>query len=236
MLSGAGTVTRLNEEWHRNGWILVPRLFSPAEVDAMLAETDRLLPGGRASGPDASRGGLLKGDQRTDRLDPVMDLSLLFAEVAKDGRLLGLASALLGAEAQLFKDKLIAKPPGAIGYSAHQDAAYWPDLDIQPDRFVTIALFLDAATEENGAMQCLSGMNREWLTSPGVIADPDEASLGPFTTVIARPGDVLAFHSLTPHRSEPNRSDGMRRSLLLTYGVDPKPDLYSYYQRHRRGY
>src|SRR5687768_199858 len=99
MLSGAGTATRLDEEWHRNGWILLPRLFSPAEVDAMLAETDRLLPGGRASGAHACRGALLKGDQRTDRLDPVIDLSPLFADVAKDGRLLGLASGLLGAEA-----------------------------------------------------------------------------------------------------------------------------------------
>ena len=47
----------------------------------------------------------------------------------------------------------------------------------------------------------------------------------------AKAGDLLLLHSLTPHRSGTNRSDGMRRALLFTYGVDPRPDLYGVYKQ-----
>ncbi len=50
----------------------------------------------------------------------------------------------------------------------------------------------------------------------------------------ARAGDVLLIHSLTPHRSGPNVSDRMRRTLLFSYGVDDRPDLYDLYYQLRR--
>jgi ectoine hydroxylase-related dioxygenase (phytanoyl-CoA dioxygenase family) len=47
----------------------------------------------------------------------------------------------------------------------------------------------------------------------------------------AKAGDLLLLHSLTPHRSGSNRSGDMRRALLFTYGVDPRPDLYAVYKQ-----
>ena len=132
---------------------------------------------------------------------------------------------MLGGEAQLFKDKFIAKPPGAPGYGAHQDGAYWPGMGLDPRRFVTAVLFLDDAANENGAIECVSGCH-ELLTDPETIADPDESLLGAFVTVKAEAGDLLLLHAFTPHRSGPNRSRSMRRTLLFTYGVDDRPDLY----------
>ena len=35
----------------------------------------------------------------------------------------------------------------------------------------------------------------------------------------ATAGDVLAFHSLTPHRSGPNRSERHRRAYFATYSL-----------------
>jgi ectoine hydroxylase-related dioxygenase (phytanoyl-CoA dioxygenase family) len=181
------------------------------------------------------RGAVPQSATRSDRLDPFIDLSRPFADLARDPRMLDLVGGFLGGRPQLMKDKMIFKPAGAGGYGAHQDGAYWQDMGIDLSRFLTAFLFLDEATQENGAVECTSGQHRGLLTEPGVIADPAEEQLDEFTTIVAAAGDLLLIHALTPHRSGPNRSGAMRRALAFTYGVDARPDLYSLYQRHRQG-
>lgn len=219
-------------DWARDGWTLIAGFLKKDELTLLRREADRLW---ARQDLFAQRGAALNSPTRSDRLDPVIDLSPAFAAVARDRRLLALASDLLDGEAQLFKDKFIAKPPGAIGYTAHQDGAYWPGLGLDPGRFLTAVLFLDAAGDDNGAIECASGMHRELLTDPDRIADPDEDAIGGFTMVEATAGDLLMIHALTPHRSASNRSQHMRRALLFTFGVDPRPDLYAAYQQHRTG-
>ena len=217
-------------DWRQDGWTLFAGFIGPDEVAVLLAEAGRLL-----AMPElfAERGAVANSQRRSDRLDPVIDLSPAFAAVACDRRLVALASELLDGEAQLFKDKFIAKPPGAIGYAAHQDGAYWPGMGLDPRRFLTAALFLDPADGSNGAIECASGHHRALLTDPDRIADPDESAVGDFTLVEAAAGDLLMIHALTPHRSATNRSQAMRRALLFTFGVDRRPDLYAAYQQHR---
>lgn len=233
LISAASTERSLHADWRARGWAVVTGPFDHEEIEALRAEADRLLSNEALFRENEGRGLLLNGVPRRDRLDPVIDISAPFAEAARDRRLLALVKDVLGGESQLFKDKFIAKPPGAIGYAAHQDAAYWPGLDIAPDQFLTAALFLDRATPENGAIECASGLHRQLLTEPGIVADPEETNLGRFTVVLAEPGDVLLLHPLTPHRSGVNRSQVMRRTLLFTYGIDARPDLYGHYQRNR---
>lgn len=167
---------------------------------------------------------------RSDRLDPVIDISPPFAALARDPRLLTLAGSVLGGDAQLMKDKFIAKPPGAIGYGTHQDGAYWPGIGIDLTRFLTAILFLDDAAAQNGAIECVAGSHTALLTDADEIADPDESLLGTFSMIEARAGDLLLIHALTPHRSGPNQSEGLRRVVMFTYGVDPRPDLYRLYR------
>ena len=45
----------------------------------------------------------------------------------------------------LFKDKLIFKRPGALGYGLHQDYIAWKSF---PESFVTVIVAIDPATEE----------------------------------------------------------------------------------------
>ena len=215
-------------DWEANGWALIPGFLGADEIALLQAESDRLC--GNSALFD-ERGKVPNSAARSDRLDPVIDVSPTFAALAQDGRLVALVSKAIGGEPQLMKDKFIAKPPGAVGYGAHQDAAYWPGLGVDPDRFLTAIIFLDDATRERGAIECVSGLHRQLLTDPDSIADPDEEALGAFTLIEAKAGDLLLLHSLTPHRSGTNRSSGMRRALLFTYGADPRPDLYGVYKQ-----
>lgn len=221
----------MSDDWETKGWVLVDGFVGGDELEQLRREADRLWQDQSLFG---SRGAVPNSATRSDRLDPVIDLSAPFAALARDPRMLGVVSGVLGGKAQLMKDKFIAKPPGAGGYAAHQDGAYWPGMGLDVSRFLTAILFLDDATAERGAIECAPGYHRQYLTDPDAIADPDEAQLGPFTTIEAAAGDLLLLHALTPHRSGPNRSTGMRRALLYTFGVDPRPDLYAIYKQFQQ--
>jgi ectoine hydroxylase-related dioxygenase (phytanoyl-CoA dioxygenase family) len=215
-------------DWTANGWRLVPGFLDPAHLASLGAEADRLC---RDKALFDERGAVPNSTNRSDRIDPVIDLSDQFATLARDRRLLAIVGNALGGEPQLMKDKFIAKPPGSAGYGAHQDAAYWPGLGVDPARFLTAIIFLDESTAEKGAIECVPRLHHRLLTDPDQIADPDEAALGTFATIEAQAGDLLLLHSLTPHRSGRNRTGEMRRALLFTYGVDPRPDLYAVYKQ-----
>lgn len=218
--------------WQSRGWALFPGIIGTDELARLRKEADRLWDD---QGLFAARGSVPNSPTRSDRLDPFIDLSPPFANLARDARLLAAAGSVLGGEPQLMKDKFIFKPAGSGGYAAHQDGAYWQDLGLELSRFLTAFLFLDDATRENGAVECTSGQHDGLLTEPGVMADPAEDQLSTFATVEAAAGDLLLVHALTPHRSGPNRSTSMRRALAFTYGVDARPDLYSVYQQFRQG-
>jgi len=215
------------EDFRSKGWTLINCFLDQQQVAALRCEADRLT---EDHALFVERGSVPISMSRNDRLDPVIDVSPPFAALARDPRLLTLAGSFLGGDAQLLKDKFIAKPPGAIGYGTHQDAAYWPGLGIDLTRFLTAIIFLDDAVAENGAIECVPGSHRALLTDPNVIADPDESLLGTFSLIEARSGDLLLLHALVPHRSGSNNSEGMRRVVMFTYGVDPRPDLYRLYR------
>ena len=214
--------------WKANGWAMIRGFLDSDDLSKLRAEADRLL-------ADQSlfqqRGSVPNSATRSDRLDPVIDLSPSFASQTTDPRLLSIVNRLLGANAQLLKDKFIAKPPRAPGYGTHQDGAYWRGLGVDASRFLTAIICLDDATADKGPIECAPGHHRALLTDPDRIADPDEASLGPFVPVEAKAGDLMMLHALTPHRSGPNTSSEMRRALLFTYGVDPRSDLYNFYHQ-----
>jgi ectoine hydroxylase-related dioxygenase (phytanoyl-CoA dioxygenase family) len=225
------TSTTRVEDWARDGWTLVGGFLNENEVAVLVGEADRLW---SQQSLFTERGAVVNSPTRSDRLDPVIDLSAPFKALSRDPRLVAVASELLGGEAQLMKDKFIAKPPGTVGYTTHQDGAYWQGLGLDFERVLTAVVFLEDSPAEKGAIECVPGEHKRLLTEPSKVTDPDESQLGPFTTIEAKAGDLLLLHALVPHRSGPNRTDGMRRTLMFTYGVDPRPDLYGLYARHRR--
>ncbi|MDQ6910155.1 MAG: phytanoyl-CoA dioxygenase family protein [Actinomycetota bacterium] len=195
-------------------------------------ECDRLERSGIAH-PDNLRTHVLNSERPPDRLDPVIDLSPVLRAVTACSRLTRPVAQLLGDEPSLFKDKVIFKPPGAQGYKTHQDYAYWQWLTASPDALVTVLVALDAATIDNGAVEFFPGRHKSLLTAPGAPADVDESILDVSGEVVeTSPGDVVMFHSLTPHRSGDNRSSSKRRQLYLSYNGAAHGNLYrSYYDK-----
>lgn len=142
-------------------------------------------------------------------------------------RLATTASLLLGEDAVLYKEKINYKLAGGAGFSPHQDAPAYPFIDSH----VSCMVAVDDATPENGCLEIVSGRHQQLLEMDerGCIAQPvvDEMD---WQIAPIRAGQTLWFHSLTPHRSGPNRSSSDRRALYPTYNARSEGDLReSYY-------
>ena len=218
---GHSDVTQFREQ----GYVIFPQLFARAEIAALSVEANRLF--GLRDLIDFNnircrwQNHHETGECRFDCFDPVIDLSPLIGEVARAPRLLEALSALYGEPARLFKDKLIYKPPGAVGYGLHQDYISWPSF---PKSFVTVLIPIDPATDENGATAVFPGLHRQGNLS----ANDGEYHELPASAVegveevrlCLQPGDVAVFDGMLPHRSAPNASSTWRRQLYLSYNAD----------------
>lgn len=156
-----------------------------------------------------------------------------------DQRISGLATQLLGEQAELMKDKFIFKAAGqGMPFTPHQDMQYIYHRVVTDA--VNFYVAFDDANEENGALQVVKGLER--CLHGRLIADPTEekirddvAAMMHFEPVALCKGDVLAFSGWVPHRSGPNLSSRHRSVYYPTYGIWPGPrgKLYeTYYEAY----
>ena len=200
----------LIKNYTRDGFIHLPGLFTDDEVLSCQRESDRLL-GLDLVHPDNGRTPFRFGaSDCPERIDPVCDISPLYASLCEDPRLIDLVTVLFADQAQLFKDKLILKAPGVAGYQPHQDWAWgWQDLCPAND-ILSISIQIDGADAENGGLILYPGYHHKLYTPPGErmnFSDREKAFLDEQDAIRChKAGDVLIFHSLTPHRSNTNKS------------------------------
>jgi 2-aminoethylphosphonate dioxygenase len=211
-------------QYRADGYLVVRGVFQAAEIAALEAEAERL--GARSELIDTNnircrwRDDHRTGACRFDCFDPVIDISPPFAAIARDHRILNIAAALYGEPAYLFKDKLIYKRPGNVGYALHQDYIAWPSF---PASFITVVVAIDAASVDNGATEVFPGYHHRGYLSPrdGQYHELPVDTIDPAKGVLLRlqPGDLAVFGCYTPHRSAPNRTQASRRLLYTSYNA-----------------
>ena len=223
MCSSAVTADEL-DTWQRDGFVILRQCFAADQMAMLRAESDRLLADhAELIHPRNLRCRFMPhhetGEQLFEVLDPVNDLSQICEQFCSDERLLDVLEAIYGEPSCLFKDKLIYKLPGANGYRLHQDIPLaWTSF---PKSFLTVLIPVDRLTRENGCTEVFRGYHDEFLNH-----DPQEYLLPDSLVDESRradlelePGDIAIFHGLTPHRSAPNHSTGMRRALYVSYNA-----------------
>ncbi len=154
-------------------------------------------------------------------LDPALD------RLIDDPRLVEPMRDLVGDErVSLFTDKLnLKRPREGSRFRWHQDSPYWAHFAPELDRLPNVLVALDDADERNGCFRVIRGSHRRGML-PGLegagrlgplFTDPrafDEAEQVP---AVVPAGSLVFFSPHSVHGSEPNRSDALRRALVVTY-------------------
>lgn len=149
--------------------------------------------------------------------------------MVSDERLHGLASALLGSEAEVFAcTYLVKEPSGGPAALWHQDGYPWRQ-HIGSGSAVTLWVALDRADDATGGLLVLPASHHR-PAEPLVPAAPEDGpnmfgvKMGQLPVEAPRarwlrmaPGDVSAHHPNLVHSSPTNRSDRVRRALAIRY-------------------
>ncbi len=219
------SAAELAREYHERGFVVVRQLFNDGLMQQLNREARDLWSDAQSLvSPRNLRCRYqphhATGEKLFECFDPVIDLAPQMERTAREPRLLELLAAIYGQQAHLFKDKLIFKPAGAMGYPLHQDYIAWGSF---PQSFLTVLVPLDAAHEENGCTVVYEGYHREGLLTPAdgqfhptpreLVCDSRRH------TLVMEPGDIAIFHGFTPHESSANRSSAPRRQLYLSYNA-----------------
>jgi len=213
----------------RDGWLLTD-LLDAAGVAEVQGWADEI-----ASWPD-DRGDWLHHRELTDdgpklcRSENLIPFHEGLRALLTTGAVPAVASALLGAPAVLYKEKVNYKLPGGAGYAPHQDAPAYPFID----QHVSCMIAIDDATVANGCLEVVSGAHGHVLPADdaGCVRADVAAGLA-WAPVEVRAGQALWFHSRTPHRSGPNRSGRSRRALYPTFNAAAEGDRRADYYAHK---
>jgi ectoine hydroxylase-related dioxygenase (phytanoyl-CoA dioxygenase family) len=234
------------ESYRRDGYVLIPEAFTPAEVARMRDAADRMLEllinSSIAVGTINPRL-LLRtrrdGKQTVLKVQPLNDISDYLRQVSKDPRLLQPMRDIMRAEPILMEEKLlykqvlpttvpIAARPDDDAVDVHHD---WGAYRAQgyPTETMSSAINIDELRPEKGTLRFFPGshlkdfpleLNYSRLDSDRigeVIQALGVSSLDDAVDIVAPPGSVLIFHGLAVHYSGPNRTDEPRRLMIYSH-------------------
>ncbi len=226
----------LIERYRDDGYVVVPALFSAAEIAFIKEHFMALNAAGHGFAGDAP---LLQGADDPLRTYPRIVHPHRFDEFSLawllDARLRHWTTALLGLEPYAAQTMFYFKPPKARGQALHQDQT---PLRVQPGTCLAAWLAVDDCDEENGCLQivphtqdlprlCTVAADVSQSFSGSTVPLPPGSQPKP---VIMQAGDVVFFNGQVIHGSYPNRSASrFRRALIAHYVVGEAEKVAEFY-------
>lgn len=211
-------------DYQRHGYVVLRNLLADEELAVLQDCCERLL----AEPPDDDNGGrshdIGRGQDRRFLRHRHEDLSDLGAFVLGQ-EMKRLASTFVGEQPHLFNEQFVVKgPKTGASFAWHQDSAY---VGFAHKPYVTLWMALDDITVENGAVFILP---RDLNRDPSIVVhrwdDGGKELVGydgddPGKPALVSAGSVVAFSSVTLHRSSANVTERARRGFIAQYSAEP---------------
>ncbi len=207
-----------------DGYLLLPGVFDADIIDQLraTATADKVL--------DQAAFGRADGEGGTVRLSlwnhPT---DTIYGAIARSRSMIEAIEQLLGGEIYHYHSKMIMKDARIGGaWAWHQDYGYWYQNGVLKADLCSAFLAIDPCTRENGCLQVIRGsqhLGRLDHQVTGAQAGIDPERLAAIEErletvhVLMNPGDLLLFHPNTLHRSDQNRSEHPRWSLICCYNA-----------------
>jgi phytanoyl-CoA hydroxylase len=207
------------DAFDRDGFVLVEGVLDPAavaevrdEIDALEEKKNEWLRQRDPSVQDISAADAITFTEL------IVGKSEVLKRFATGEAFARLAADFVGPNVRIYWDQAVYKRPEPTReFPWHQDTGYTFTL---PQHYLTCWTPLVDATIDNGCPWVIPGLHlqgtlKHWWTDVGwrcVDVPPSEP-----VPVEAKVGDVICFSSLTPHRTGPNVTDGIRKAYILQY-------------------
>lgn len=214
----------LLEEYEREGFVLARGMFDNEEIGLLrrAAKEDRELDQ-HSFGKGDGEGGTVRLSLWNQPGDTI------YGMFARCETIVNSAEKILGGEVYHYHSKMIMKDAKVGGaWAWHQDYGYWYQNGVLFPLLTSASIAVDPATKENGCLQVLRGSHLMGRIDHVLTGDQAGADLErvreaekrlELVYVEMEPGDVLFFHSNLLHRSDQNRSDKPRWSMICCYNA-----------------
>ncbi len=211
-------------EYHDQGYVAARGFFDREQIDLLqrAAKEDRALDEHSFSRADGE-GGQVRLSLWNHPGDTI------YGMFARAESVVVSAEKILDGEVYHYHSKMIMKDPKVGGaWTWHQDYGYWYQNGVLFPLLTSVFIALDPATKENGCMQVIPyshnvGRLDHVLTGEQAGADMERVTeilkRLPLVHVEMEPGDALFFHANLLHRSDQNRSDNPRWSMICCYNA-----------------
>ena len=218
------------DAYQENGFLIVPSLFTAAEMVTLTDDVTRLCRGAY---------GAVKDLEDSPRDEPEADLLCrymachvvhkvlpLTRTMLADQRIVDVVTALIGPNVKCVHSVLFLKGPGEPGNAWHQDETFIPTRD---HSLTTVWIAIDDVEIANGCLRLLPGSHAAgilWPMRPHNDPNLDRLEIAfgfpqaeTTANVVEIPaGSAVVFDGYTLHSSFPNRtSDRFRRSIQFVY-------------------
>jgi len=211
-------------EYAQQGYTLARGFFDPDEIELLrrTAKEDRAL-----DEHSFSRGDGEGGRVRLSLWNHPGDS--IYGMFARSESVVNSAEALLGGEVYHYHSKMVMKDAKVGGaWAWHQDYGYWYENGVLFPLLTSVFIAVDPATRENGCMQVIAGSHELGRIDHVLTGEQAGADLARVQEILKRlplvyvemaPGDALFFHSNLLHRSDQNRSENPRWSMICCYNA-----------------
>ncbi len=237
------------EFFNENGYLHIPQVFTPDEIDFMSDELDRLIDDWAFT--DQGWTGPWREAYFDENLNKKVKLTAmhdlhLYSEAwmraVTNAKLAGAIGDLLESSVELHHTTMHIKPPQTgHPFPMHQD---YPFYEHATGRYIDALVHLDDTFHENGEIRFMAGSHKEEKI-PHVLQnadgtpctphlDPSVYKLEDTTPVPAKRGDVVLFHLFCIHGSYINQTKDPRRMVRMGYR-DPHNDQWTGQSKGRPG-
>jgi len=208
-----------------HGYYVARQVFTPDETAVLERDFDRIVAqivgsdedvNARWNGPEMER----LGATGTVVLHThnVQQYSAAWLQAFLKPSFLDMAEAIVGPDVVLHHSKLFQKPAEmGAPFPMHQDWGYFPTL---LDTMTAGIIHVSEADDAMGCLRVYPGshkLGRLDAAMGGAETLVDDYPIEGALPLEARPGDVVFFHYCLIHGSLPNRSDRVRKTVLVQF-------------------